>query len=989
MKKIFFFILISLISADVFSQTLVGSYPFPLVNRYNSFYGMTLKNDTLFVGSGTASSIYKISKTGQILDSFAVPYTFNQGLAWDGTGFWIASAFRSGGARIYKVDRFGARMDSIYLDPRAEGIAGLVRDGNGMWFCTYYPDFPTYPFAKAYKVDFTTKQIVDSIPLYGKQCQGITIKGDTIIYVSDNFQSDQERIYGYRKAVGDTVFSFAAPDPDNDCDPRGMAWDGQNLYLIANRIGNNIGQFRTLYKYTLSGAGNPTITTLPATSLNIGNVIINQTGSQNLQINNVGTAPLIISSRTFNNPRFSITPNNVPDTINAGQFKIYNVNFSPLAFGNDSAVLSIASNDGGTPIKTVRIYGKGIQNGSFISMSATNYNYGNRRIKSLSGYTFTITNQGSAPLQISGASFNTPYFKVDTVGNPFPIQIDTQRTYQMRVWFNPSEFGLINTIVRDTLKINSNAVNQSSGVLTISGTPRDTNSNVGLIWWEGVVPDNPFTSADDLSIKSLKQINDVNGDGVNDIIATTDNYYTLCYNGNASVTADVLWAFNTGTNNNNSGSVPYDDAMQVRTDVDGDGIQDVVIGCAGGNEFVYTLSGRTGKVIWAYGDSINFSNGDINGIDVRKDYNGDGVNDVLASASGQDGATPGRRTVFCLNGINGNVIFQYPLSTPFLYSVISMPNGGAIANNNNGGPYYVNGFNNSGVGTWTFNSTGNIYNMKQINDINGDGQADILAYADSGILFGSMTAINGANGNLIWRKGFGQKVFGQISIFPDNISSIFSGPRILYKIDNRDGAEIWNATLDNTYILGAAIVGRVNSIFPDAVAATTLGNKVYILSSTGQILFTYEFGSGGNSTAAERVTGLKNINPMQLGMNNSDEIVAGSRDGRIICFSGGWYLEGNVNPVSNVIPEKFVLSQNYPNPFNPETKISFGIPKNSLVRLKVYDMLGREVASLVNENLSAGMYEYTFTGSNLSSGVYFYKLDAGNFTETKRMLLVK
>jgi len=313
-----------------------------------------------------------------------------------------------------------------------------------------------------------------------------------------------------------------------------------------------------------------------------------------------------------------------------------------------------------------------------------------------------------------------------------------------------------------------------------------------------------------------------------------------------------------------------------------------------------------------------------------------------------------------------------------------MPNGGAVANNNSGGPYYVNGFNTLGVGTWTFNSTGNIYNMKQINDINGDGQPDILAYADSGLLYGSMTAINGSNGSmtaingsngsLIWRKGFGQKVFGQISVFPDGISSIFSGPRTLYKIDNRDGAEIWNLPLDNSYILGAAIVGRVNTIFPDAVAATTLGNKLYIISSTGQSLFTYEFGSGGNSTAAERVTGLKNINPYTGGFNNSDEIVAGSRDGRIICFSGGWYLEGNVNPISNIIPDKFELSQNYPNPFNPETKINFSIPNSSIVKLKVYDLLGREVASLVNENLQAGIYQYSFNGATLSSGVYLVQL---------------
>lgn len=92
---------------------------------------------------------------------------------------------------------------------------------------------------------------------------------------------------------------------------------------------------------------------------------------------------------------------------------------------------------------------------------------------------------------------------------------------------------------------------------------------------------------------------------------------------------------------------------------------------------------------------------------------------------------------------------------------------------------------------------------------------------------------------------------------------------------------------------------------------------------------------------------------------------------------------------SSQVPEKFNLSQNYPNPFNPETKISFGLPQAQNVKLAIYDMTGKEVSLLVNGNLNAGSYEYTFDGSNLNSGVYFYRLTAGNFTETKKMSLIK
>jgi hypothetical protein len=83
------------------------------------------------------------------------------------------------------------------------------------------------------------------------------------------------------------------------------------------------------------------------------------------------------------------------------------------------------------------------------------------------------------------------------------------------------------------------------------------------------------------------------------------------------------------------------------------------------------------------------------------------------------------------------------------------------------------------------------------------------------------------------------------------------------------------------------------------------------------------------------------------------------------------------------------LSQNYPNPFNPSTKINFSIPKSGLVSLKVYDILGKEVATLVNTNFNAGTHTIEFNASNLSSGTYFYRIQAGNFTEVKKMLLLK
>ncbi len=96
-----------------------------------------------------------------------------------------------------------------------------------------------------------------------------------------------------------------------------------------------------------------------------------------------------------------------------------------------------------------------------------------------------------------------------------------------------------------------------------------------------------------------------------------------------------------------------------------------------------------------------------------------------------------------------------------------------------------------------------------------------------------------------------------------------------------------------------------------------------------------------------------------------------------------------INPVSNEIPAEYKLLQNYPNPFNPMTNVKFQMPNTAFVKLIVFDILGREVSALVNEQLNAGTYEVQWDASAYPSGIYFYKLTAGEFTETKKMILIK
>ncbi len=90
-----------------------------------------------------------------------------------------------------------------------------------------------------------------------------------------------------------------------------------------------------------------------------------------------------------------------------------------------------------------------------------------------------------------------------------------------------------------------------------------------------------------------------------------------------------------------------------------------------------------------------------------------------------------------------------------------------------------------------------------------------------------------------------------------------------------------------------------------------------------------------------------------------------------------------------IVANKFELKQNYPNPFNPSTRINYSVPSASFINLKVFDILGNEVALLVNEEKPAGEYQLEFDASELTGGVYFYQLTSNSFVDTKKMILMK
>jgi len=161
-----------------------------------------------------------------------------------------------------------------------------------------------------------------------------------------------------------------------------------------------------------------------------------------------------------------------------------------------------------------------------------------------------------------------------------------------------------------------------------------------------------------------------------------------------------------------------------------------------------------------------------------------------------------------------------------------------------------------------------------------------------------------------------------------------------------------------------------------------------------------------NSTGADMRT-LLNIGPFKLKNNKNNIIILAYVAGRgnsplnsvtvgkqnltqiKEAFRRNFPVVLSAENEQNNLPQEYVLYQNYPNPFNPSTTISWQSPVSGWHTLKVFDMLGRELTTLVDEYLEAGKHKVDFNASNLSSGVYYYQLNAGDFVQSKRMLLVK
>jgi ASPIC and UnbV/FG-GAP-like repeat/Secretion system C-terminal sorting domain len=173
---------------------------------------------------------------------------------------------------------------------------------------------------------------------------------------------------------------------------------------------------------------------------------------------------------------------------------------------------------------------------------------------------------------------------------------------------------------------------------------------------------------------------------------------------------------------------------------------------------------------------------------------------------------------------------------------------------------------------------------------------------------------------------------------------------------------------------------------------SAIGSRVTIKTGNQMQIREVEGGSGGKG---------QNSLPVEFGIGSAtiiDSVIIRWTNGLVQKFANIApnqiidVIEGQtigVHQTGDIVPEKFSLSQNYPNPFNPSTVIRFQVSAGSDVTLKVYDVTGKELQTLVNKSMKPGTYEMSFDGSKLVSGAYFYRITAGDFSETRKMMLIK
>jgi hypothetical protein len=848
----------------------------------------------------------------------------------------------------------------------------MTFDDKYLWVSRYYPN--TQP--NLFKLDVPVGTVLDTIPSQGLQPQGLAWDGTYLWNVQDDIDDDPERVWQIDRATGDTLMSFPVPDTGSASgeSPRGLAWDGQYLWLVSKGPATNT---RYIYKIDPFGGGVPDIS-LSASEHDYGHILIGSPEDWTLGISNDGSADLIVTSMTCPNPRFTWMAA-FPETIGPAETIYIDITFSPVIWGPQAGTLTVYSNDalGDTP--TVDLSGWGVWPDAEIGPLPTTHNYGPIRVNADKRWLVTIQNQGAQPLILSSATTSTPYFGVREAA--FPVVIDSIMSFDLDIWFGPDD--AVSCV--DTIVISTNDASEPIKRIALSGEGDGSPYPEGTVLWRYQV-----TGGYSQKVTSIRSIPDVNGDGIDDCIATAEDYHTYCINGNGSGIADVLWSFDTSTDPMRTGSVWQDFAMSPVPDLDGDGLYDVAIGTAGGSRSVFAISGADGDTIWDY-DSHEYGGGGwIHEVAPIDDIDGDGVTDVLAAAE-DDGSGTGPKRAYCFSGASGVKIWETILgASVFCVRAIDDFNGDGkdevAAGTTDGRLYVLSG--NNGALLDVYEAGATVWTVAAIQDISGDGKRDIIV----GDHHGYVHAVDSDSVKLVWPSPTSVgNIITEVHVVGDQNSDgvgevTVAGVMSNYLLLNgADGQFLWSRSSGQMAFATSRTPDQDGDGLEDVIGGSgyTYNRAALMDGQTGDTLWTH-----ATVGAVETVSYIESIDGDAV-----PEILVGTRAGEILCLAGGGGAAG-LHPAAGAGNHANIWLSNKPNPFMASTRLRYFLVSEGSVSLEVFDVSGRRVRTLVEGRAAPGQHHTTWDGCDdegrpVASGVYFARLKAGKDMATGRLLLLR
>ncbi len=978
MKELLVFALVACYAGGLHSQVLVRDIP----AATSGTSALCWDGSGFWCGDATAN-LYKISEdNGARLDTIVSPVNGSDGLAFDGTYLWTISGAASR-QRIFKIDAATGQVVDSIPDPALGQAGGLTWDGQYLWVSK------NFPVDEILRIDPADGSIEQSFAAFGDNPKGLAYEGGYIWNSSED--TDGDFIYRIDAATGALNWQFQLPPHESlpNRRIRGLSWVDGFLWIVAFAQNSNNNR---LLQYDVSNALFPDIQ-LQDTTHDFGSHVVGFPVSWNLIGMNIGNANLIIDDAPFfSGAAFNLTaPPGFPVTVTPLQSFLMTIQFAPLAAGTFVDTLFIQSNDPDEEVYPVVVRGVGLANEGEIDVVPASINFGTvwlPHVDLSSSRTVEIHNLGSGVLTVPAIGIEDgDYFFIEA--SSLPMEIDSHAFGTFRVWFDPQEAGTFG----GTLRILSDDPNEPIVDVPLSGSAQLADFDVGDAMW--VYQD--FTNETDHGIRALNWIRDVNGDETPDVLAAGQSGLLYCLNGRSSGLADTFWTFNSRVDPQHSGALYYQRALSSIADLTGDGVDDVLIGTAWGSRSIYALSGVTGEQLWMFDTRFWGDGGWVGDVEAIPDINGDDIQDVIVAAAG-DGGSGGVRRVFALNGQNGQFIWEGPAYESFYTcALINDVTSDGVRDVVGGGTSWVVGINGIN-GTQRFlTSIGNgspVFDMEPMGFANPEvNQSEDIVVASA---YRGVYVIDGGNGSQLWFRPFDAtnvyEVAAGSDITEDGVRDIYVGTVSghLVCLDGRTGGEIWDIIpdpLDPSYVRSIEIVPDITADGNDDVVCGTLGDHLVVVDGLeGNIIFA----TMGNGTSAQ--VDVVGVMPDVDG-NDQWEILMGNREGMVECYSGGGDYPESASP-DRPSPFEFALHPAYPNPFNSQVQLSYTIPGHLHVTAKVFDIVGRVVATLVNADLPAGIHGLNWegissAGAQVGTGIYLIQLSAGDRVATQKVVLLK